>query len=105
MRLFSVILSVFLFTNGVMPMMSRSFLCNTEDFTRFAGLYQAKVSATQNVENKFKADRKLLQRLLIVVTVGRTVKMMNAFTHELSQFLESLLKPGGEINTTYRRQT
>ena len=54
---------------------------------------------TQNVQKTIKAERKLLRRLLNVVIAGRTVETVNVLKHELSQFPQSLAKPGGEMNT------
>jgi len=62
----------------------------------FIDLYKAKVSTTQNVEKTITFYRKLLRRLLSVITAGRIVEMVN----ELSPIPRSLAKPGRETNTT-----
>ena len=66
----------------------------------FATLYKATVSTKHNAQKTVKADRKFLQRLLNVVTVGRTVEMGSILKHELSPVPLSLAKHGGDMNST-----
>ena len=47
-----------------------------------------------------KADRKLIQRLLNAVTVGRPVEMDSIMKHELSTVPLSIAKVGGDMHST-----
>jgi hypothetical protein len=57
-----------------------------------------------NVQKTVKADRNLLQRLLNVVTAGRTVEMKNILKHELSPIPLSLANTAGEMNSTNKAE-
>ena len=70
----------------------------------FATLYKATVSTEHTVQKTVKADRKLLQRLLNVVTAGRTVEMGSILKHELSPVPLSLAKHGDDMNSTQKSE-
>ena len=62
------------------------------------------VSAKQDVQKTVKADKKLCQCLLNVLTAGKTVQLTNIQKHELSPFPLSLINTEGEMNSTTKEE-